>query len=364
MSAFDEIFAPDYTGARDRFRAAVEAAGGRIETHVHPLRGARGEILSTDVALFGDPEARGVLVVVSGVHGVEGYCGSGAQIAWLKSGALSRLKPGLRVVLIHALNPWGFSHDTRTTEDGSDLCRNFVDFAAPPAPQPAYEEIAAALVPEDWFGPGKAEADRLLAEVERRAGPRGLVATIARGQYTHPFGPFYGGIRPAWSNLLFTDLVRRHVAGARKVACVDYHTGLGDPGEGQLLLFHAPGSANEAAARRVWGSRAAQTVTGESVAYELTGSILGHLEALLPEARVIAGAYEFGTVPPDEVFLYGLRADRWLARYAQPGAPEAEALRRRVRAAFYVETDTWKARVAEQAISAHDDALDFVQSGD
>lgn len=354
MSAFDEIFAPDYAGVRDRFRAAAEAAGGRIETHIHPLRGASGEILGTDVALFGDARAQGVLLVVSRVHGVEGYCGSGAQIAWLKSGALSRMKPGTRVVLVHALNPWGFSHDTRTTEDGSDLCRNFVDFAAPPAPLPAYEEIAAALVPEDWFGPGKAEADRLLAEVERRAGARGLVATIARGQYTHPFGPFYGGVRPAWPNLLFTDLVRRHAAGAQKVACVDYHTGLGDPGEGQLLLFHAPGSANEAAARRVWGARAAQTVTG---------SILGHLETLLPNARVIAGAYEFGTVPTDEVFLYGLRADRWLARYARLGTPEAEALRRRVRAAFYVETDAWKARVAEQAISAHNDALDFVQSG-
>lgn len=100
------------------------------------------------------------------------------------------------------------------------------------------------------------------------------------------------------------------------------------------------------------------------MAYELTGSILGHLEALLPGARLIAGAYEFGTVPPDEVFLYGLRADRWLARHATPGTPEAIDLRRRVRAAFYVETEAWKARVAEQAIAAHNDALDFLRTGD
>lgn len=69
MSAFDEIFAPDYAGARDRFRAAAEAAGGRIETHIHPLRGASGEILGTDVALFGDARAQGVLLVVSGFTG-------------------------------------------------------------------------------------------------------------------------------------------------------------------------------------------------------------------------------------------------------------------------------------------------------
>ncbi len=33
--------------------------------------------------------------------------------------------------MLHALNPYGFSHLRRANEDNADLNRNFVDFAAP-----------------------------------------------------------------------------------------------------------------------------------------------------------------------------------------------------------------------------------------
>lgn len=359
----DEVFSQFYREAREKFVAMAKAHGGKLSSHRHPLRGAMAEPLYCDVALFGNQDAANRLMIVSGVHGVEGYCGSGSQIGWLKKGGVARLSDKSCVVMVHALNPWGFSYDTRTTEDGSDLCRNFVDFAKPLPEHAEYDAIADDLVPEDWFGQGKQEADARLKAVEAEAGLQGLVATIARGQYRHPFGPFYGGFRRSWSNLLFEQIIADHLAGAQKIACIDYHTGLGPPGIGQLLLFHPPGSQNETAAKACWGDRAAQTATGESVAYQLTGSILGFLENQLPNTRVIAGAYEFGTVPPEEVFLYGLRGDRWLAKHADLASAEAAELRRRVRAAFYLETSAWKSSVLEQAIWAHDRAIEYMQGG-
>ena len=68
---------------------------------------------------------------MSGTHGVEGYCGSGIQIGFLKEGLFAELPDDMSVVLLHAMNPYGFSNDRRVNEDNVDLNRNFLDFAAP-----------------------------------------------------------------------------------------------------------------------------------------------------------------------------------------------------------------------------------------
>ena len=46
-----------------------------------------------------------------------------------------------RVLFVHALNPYGFSHGRRVNEDNVDLNRNFRDFATPPPRNAAYAEV-------------------------------------------------------------------------------------------------------------------------------------------------------------------------------------------------------------------------------
>src|SRR6188472_2882491 len=83
-AALAAAFAPTYAEARRRFVAAAQARSLAVERHVHPqVRGARGEDLSIDVALLGDPHAPALLVITSAMHGVEGFGGSGCQIALL-----------------------------------------------------------------------------------------------------------------------------------------------------------------------------------------------------------------------------------------------------------------------------------------
>ncbi len=51
--------------------------------------------------------------------------------------------------MIHAVNPFGFSHLKRTNEDNIDLNRNFNDFSTPYPDNPVYEEVHDLLVPKD-----------------------------------------------------------------------------------------------------------------------------------------------------------------------------------------------------------------------
>jgi hypothetical protein len=48
-------------------------------------RGPGGEALYLDVSVLGPGTASRVFVVGSGTHGIEGYSGSAAQRAWLRS---------------------------------------------------------------------------------------------------------------------------------------------------------------------------------------------------------------------------------------------------------------------------------------
>ncbi|MFM8989295.1 MAG: DUF2817 domain-containing protein, partial [Alphaproteobacteria bacterium] len=111
--------------------AAAAAAGAAIETHPHPLRGPAGERLFCDVARLGPARAARALVTMSATHGVEGHCGSGAQVATLREGLLRDLPRDTCAVAIHAINPHGFAWSRRVTEDNVDLNRNFVDHAQP-----------------------------------------------------------------------------------------------------------------------------------------------------------------------------------------------------------------------------------------
>ena len=104
-----------YQQARDDFCATGQQVGGRLAEYELPGRGACGERLVIDVARIGSPTASCRVLVSSGLHGVEGFMGSAIQQAWLQWTA-SHLREflednGLEVILIHALNPYGFSRD-------------------------------------------------------------------------------------------------------------------------------------------------------------------------------------------------------------------------------------------------------------
>ena len=76
-------FAQSYAEARRKFLAAAQAGGLSVSSHEHPRRGRDGEALAMDVARLGPPDASALLVLSSACHGVEGFCGSGAQVSLL-----------------------------------------------------------------------------------------------------------------------------------------------------------------------------------------------------------------------------------------------------------------------------------------
>lgn len=351
-----DAFSATYAEARAKFRAAVDAAGLAVEVYTAAERGPSGEILATDVAGHRLKGAKRLLILQSGTHGVEGYCGSGAQVALLREGLAQRLPEGCGLMMIHAINPHGFAHDRRVTVGNIDLNRNFVDFAAPPPRSAEYEALADAIAPAALDETTLAAADARLRDFARARGAAALQSAITRGQFTHPDGLYYGGAAPTWSRLTFEGIMNRLPDTARQIAFIDFHTGLGPEGHGELITEDAPSTAAYARARSWWGPSVKSTVSGESVSAHLVGTIDAGIAWLLRDREVTSLALEYGTVPSNEVFA-ALRADNWLYAHGDPAGPEAKAIKARIRAAFYVDTDAWKTRILERAREVVDQGL-------
>lgn len=350
-----QAFSASYVQARVKFLEAAAQAGLMPQSHVHPLRGRDDEVLAMDVVRSGPVDAESLLVVSSGCHGVEGYCGSGVQVhalhdrEWLQAAADS----GVAVLYIHALNPYGFSHLRRVTNENVDLNRNFQDFARPLPVNGPYAELHDLLLPATW-PPDAANT----AAIQGWIAQRGMAAyqeAVTRGQHAFPGGMFFGGNEPTWSHRTVRQVLRGHALRARRIGWIDLHTGLGPSGHGERILATRDDALALARARSWWDGGGSTPITsfydGSSTSAPVTGLLFNAVYDECPQAEYTGIAIEYGTVPLLEV-MAALRAEHWLHLHPQAPAEQARAIRQQLLDAFYVNTDAWKGQIVSQARQA------------
>jgi hypothetical protein len=344
-----EWFHKDYAEHRRRFLAASHAAGLEVTSRIHRLPGPQGEELALDMARLGAPDASKVLIVSSATHGIEGFCGSAVQLALLQNIRDLPLPADVAIVLLHALNPFGFAWLHRTDDDNVDLNRNFMDFTQPLPRNPRYAEIHDAMVPKDWDGPDRERAEAFLTGYIAQHGPRALQEALSGGQYEYSDGLFYGGRAPCWSNIAWRDAVLRHASRADLLAVIDIHSGLGAPGACELISGARRNTA-EIAAAQAWFGDGLVFPGDTSTAPAATGFMGNTLQSLLPAAVAALVVAEFGTVAFEAVFG-ALRADNWIRRHETPGSRRWVENQSRMREAFVLEQPAWQSAIVERGLS-------------
>lgn len=318
MTVSVQSFARDFAAARERFLAAATRAGAMLESYPHPLPGPGGEPLTCDIARLSSDKARRLLVLVTGVHGVEHYAGSACAIDWLEGGGGDRLPEDAAAVVIHAINPWGAAHFRRYTEDNVDLARNFVDFGGPLPPHDAYEKIHSAI-----SDPDRDRVEASLANLFAELGERNSIEALMAGQYRHADGFSFGGSAPCWSHKLVLDLLKRHAASAESVAIVELHSGLGPYSHGMIVTMQDETSL--ARLRSCFGDELHLPRVNEGLHSSPGHTTDGYLGAL-PGKTVDSIVLEFGTYPPDRS-LPVLLADHWLTQHGDPGSEAGLAIK-------------------------------------
>jgi len=365
MQGHERFFSPHFANARanliNQLPVAREYA---LRTFECESSGPDGEALHTDCYWFGPADARALLVLISGTHGVEGFAGSAIQQAWLA--AKNPLPPGVAVVLIHALNAHGFAWQRRVEQSGIDLNRNFADFSAvnesahplhPLYQNTAYRELAHALVPPALGDEFWRMANTVLADARTQMGDTEFLRVVTAGQYEFPTGLFYGGLAPAQAQRNLQALVDDWgIAQRDRVFVLDLHTGLGDYGYGELVCDHAIDDAAVVWMKRWFGERLALTLAGESCSTPKQGLLDYFWQRLGPQVGF--ATLEFGTLSTAQL-IDTLRYDHCL--HAQPRldwhAEHTRHIKQQLMAHFCPQDVTWRRAVVEQGLECIRTAL-------
>ncbi|MFM0740216.1 M14 family metallopeptidase [Paraburkholderia xenovorans] len=347
-----DCFTADYAAARNSFIDAATHAGAELTTYVHPSAiGPDGGALSIDVAHIGSPSAKYQLLALSGTHGLEGPAGSAIQIAWLNSSAARNLPTGVSVLLVHALNPYGFAHATRTTENNVDLNRNFVAHGGEYPRNDLYDELHAHLIPDEWNGRSLAAAAEATQRFRETHGEDALFDTLARGQYTHSEGLMFGGVAREWSNLTLETIVERHLQHASHVGLIDWHTGIGDYAEPFFLCFNEEGGAAHAEATTWWGDERISGQRPHGLARpNYQGLVFRGIEQFLGDRTLIGAVVEFGTRGRGTAIAS--RLDQWL-RFKAPHALESDRARNQALRADVIDAMVPTSSIWRQAVIRH-----------
>jgi hypothetical protein len=349
MDGVNTRFARTYAAARRKFLLAAELAGRPVRTYRHPLAGPDGGEMANDVVWLGDADARRVLVVTSGTHGPELFCGSAAQVDALleRDGGGPG---GVALLLCHAVNPWGAAWLRRGNEDNIDINRNHVDFAEPLPANPGYDELHDAFIPAEASAAAFAAAETRIRAWAAKHGEAALRIATSGGQYNHPDGMFYGGTAPCWSRRTLEAIVADFGLRAREfVACVDFHTGAGPFGYCEPIYsgdIEHPGCAR---LQRWIGPAMTLQRTGKSATPPQQG-LSSELWEKFCGRHAAYVSFEYGTIPNAEV-IDALRREHVLHRQGRNDWHDeaVQLVKRQLLDAFAPDRDEWREMVILQA---------------
>lgn len=323
---------------------------------LHPLKGPEGESLELAWCRIGPEDAEDVLLITSGMHGIEGFAGAAIQTDALRAGYGSVLPENTAIFMIHMLNPWGAAWGRRENEDNVDLFRNFLYDEPPFFAAPDYDALDEAINPREWTGPVRTVADQALNDFISAHGMDRFVALFRRGQHSCPKGLTYHGQGPVWSKRITDDLLHEQLRDAKRILALDIHTGFGAWGEGIMVGYAGQGEARLGYAEDSFGPL--YVAGGDPLIPSHRCMPFEALQGKAVAAEIVSVGLEFGTYDLEKE-IGTLRHISHIFNYGDPQSAEGVGLRAQFTELLYPAAADWRnvvltrgAEVLDQAIQA------------
>ena len=351
----DINFPESYEASRARFIRDFELLrpkwdSSRLESY--PLK--TDPSLSIDYA-WAEPRKKENLIIIStGLHGIEGYVGSVMLKIFMDEFAPKLNPENTGLLLVHAINPYGMKNRRRYNENNADLNRNFLwDENFDPKINPDYEPLTPLLNPArpiaNLLASDIAFIARLIGRIVKLGILRIRQGTLS-GQYRHPRGIQFGGDSTQESTQVMRGLFQRAIDEYEQVIHLDMHTGYGPRYQMSMVnSTREPASGPELTRRFNYPLITAAT---PSDFYSVTGDITEYFYQLrdekYPSKKIFATCFEFGTFGaglPNQI--RSMRATILENRLFQYGA-RSETLRSAVRKEyeelFFPAETKWRAK--------------------
>ena len=298
-----KYFRESYEKSRDAFRTEAKSLAGKYKAASQAsfnVPSKNDKDLTVDMLYIPAlKNKKGLIIISSGVHGVEGFTGSAVQRMMMEEFMTNENLASTGFLFIHGMNPYGFKNSRRVTGNNIDLNRN----SSPTdelykTKNTGYPAVMDLINPQESVN--TASVGNIFFELRAirkiiSAGMPVLRQAILQGQYEFPKGIFYGGSAPEPQIKSVTPFIKKFSTGYPLVMNIDLHTGYGE--RGTLHLF--PDSIKDKKIRAMmekvfdgyridWGD--------SKDFYTVTGDFPGHIGKIITPGAFLPMSFEYGTL--------------------------------------------------------------------
>jgi hypothetical protein len=320
--------------------------------------------------LWAQPRLKEDLIIVStGLHGIEGYIGS-AMLKIFMDEFAPRLNPARTgLLLVHALNPWGMKNNRKVNENGVDLNRNFIFSGVfDKSINPDFSKLKHLLAPSYPVRSFPVENlsfwGRTLKALMTE-GSSSLTHAALLGQYIAADAMYYGGARHEDQTVVMMELFRKALESYQRVIHLDMHSGYGP--RYQMSLTSVPLEPRTSAELSSTFNYPLILKGDREEFYETHGDMTAYLYELrnieFPTKQVFSCAFEFGTF--GESILARIRSLRamifesQLHRYGAKDEKTEAKVRQEFRELYFPGEPGWR----EKALSDCRQAFEGILAG-
>lgn len=308
--AYSEVFFDEYEDVREHLLDTVDslqADGYAAELHSYPVSvadTADDDLYIDTIYIPSNAEQTNLIVLTTGVHGIEGYIGSVMlDVFW------NEIYPDVDtentgVLVVANVNPYGMKYHRRYNENNVDLNRNFIlDWNS-------FDLIVNKDYPkvEEFLGPKKPMGNILWHEADFYASMIGQIISngvdsisnaLLGGQYEYAQGVYYGGTDDQASTVYLKNVFEKTLESEyENIVHIDIHSGYG-PRYNMVIFNSVFDTTSEAKTREMFDYDNIIAYDSEAF-YPTTGDTTDYYyrlrEYMGVDTALFSTCFEFGTI--------------------------------------------------------------------
>ena len=364
--AYSDSFRTTYEQTREGVRnliANLQAQGVDVKTESHAVN-ASDDLYIDTFYLPATGDHTNLIVLTTGVHGMEGYIGSVMLDVFFGDVYPTLDTENTGILVVANVNPYGMKYYRRYNESNVDLNRNFIldwdnfDLSS----NKEYPKVKEFLGPEGKIGNAlwhEAGFYLSLAKTAITDGADTVSDALLTGQYEYPQGVYYGGKGDEASTVYLKDVFGKCLdSNYENIVHIDIHSGYG-PRYNMVIFNSVYETMNEAESVEAYGYDYVIAYDSESF-YATTGDTTDFFYRLADqkgaEADLYSTCFEFGTIGDaffDTILSLKYTVDEnrnhW---YPTANATSAEVVKQTYQELYYPTETAWRQKTVEDFLTA------------
>ena len=354
--SYRDSFHTDYEQVRAHIRDLAQNQGAELSSY--PIDEADGLYIDT-LLLPAQKAQENLIVLTTGVHGVEGYIGAVMLDVFFGEIYPSLDPQNTGVLVVANVNPYGMKYYRRYNENNVDLNRNFIldwesfDLSS----NQEYPKVDTFLGPTGKIGNAlwhEAGFYLSLAKTAITDGAGTISDALLTGQYEYPQGVYYGGTEDQASTVFLKEVFSGCLDSAyENIVHIDIHSGYG-PRYNMVIFNSVFETMTEAQSQEAFGYDYIIAHDSEAF-YATTGDTTDFFYRLSQQkqssAKLFSTCFEFGTVGDtffDTILSLKYTVDEnrnhW---YPTDNGISAQIVRENYMELFYPTETAWREKAVE-----------------